>query len=938
MRFCRYCLIWPCLLFLISLISLSALNAAAQTAPNEWTWTGGSNSNSGYGPGGVYGTKGVAAATNAPGGRAGAVSWTDRSGNVWLMGGYGVDSVGKDDSELNDLWKFASGQWIWITGSNVAEQISQVSGVYGTMGTPSASNTPGGRNGAVSWTDSNGNLWLFGGIGYDSMGTEEDGQGGYLNDLWEFSTSTSEWTWMGGSNSVAKNCTSAASSGVVTYCGMPGVYGTQGTAAPGNAPGGRYEAVSWTDLSGNFWLFGGIGVDSAGNLGYLNDLWEFNSTTRQWTWVGGSNAAGCTNCGQPGIYGTLGTAASKNWPGGRQGATVWVDRSGNFWLFGGEGFASAAGITALNDLWEFIPAKGQWTWMSGSNIGIADSTAGQPGVYGVLGVAAEGNTPGARDLATGWADSAGNLWLFGGQGTDSTNSGISGLLDDLWVFNSSKQWAWMGGDNTLKPLAQFLPTEIEYGALSIYGSLGVPSAGNTPGGRAETVGWTDSSGNFWLFGGDGFGAASNDGIAHFAYLGDLWRFEPSDGSLPPVLMPLINPPTGTYTTPQSVTIMDQMSNATIYYTLDGSTPTTGSSVYSGAIPVSSTETIQAIAAATGYPDSGVASSTLTFPPAAATPTFSMPAGTYGAPIQVALSDATAGATIYYTRDGTAPTSTSTIYNGSGPISITSSETVQAIAIANGYSNSAVASASYLIGSARPILLYTSPSFTSAGGVAFTLTVNGLGFTSGSTILWGGQALTTQYVSSSQLTTQVPASAIASAGVQSITIQNAGGTSGAFEFEVDSGVSGLTTIPNPTETVPAGAEAFYTVSLPSGATNVSVRCLNLPTGAACGYSSNSSLTITTAGTTATGAYQITAVFTETLPGSAAAAGLLVLPILLLPLAAMRRKGPLPGASLVAWIGIALLCGMAGTGCGGGGSQSAPQAHQVTSSAAVTLTVQ
>jgi hypothetical protein len=54
-----------------------------------------------------------------------------------------------------------------------------------------------------------------------------------------------------------------------------GVYGSQGTAAAGNVPGARYPAVSWTDASGNLWLFGGWGYDSAGTSGYLNDLWMY---------------------------------------------------------------------------------------------------------------------------------------------------------------------------------------------------------------------------------------------------------------------------------------------------------------------------------------------------------------------------------------------------------------------------------------------------------------------------------------------------------------------------------------------------------------------------------------------------------------------------------------------------------------------------------------
>jgi len=67
--------------------------------------------------------------------------------------------------------------WIWVSGSNLVNQ----PGVYGTLGTPAAGNVPGWRTDGVSWTDTNGNLWLFGGMGYDSTGTV-----GYLNDLWRY--------------------------------------------------------------------------------------------------------------------------------------------------------------------------------------------------------------------------------------------------------------------------------------------------------------------------------------------------------------------------------------------------------------------------------------------------------------------------------------------------------------------------------------------------------------------------------------------------------------------------------------------------------------------------------------------------------------------------------------------------------------------------------
>jgi uncharacterized repeat protein (TIGR02543 family) len=154
-------------------------------------------------------------------------------------------AMGTANVTLYAVW--TPGTWTWMSGSNSRNQ----PGVYGTQGVAAGVNVPGAREGAVSWIDGSGNLWLFGGYGETSGYTTE------LNDLWKFDGTNC--TWVSGSSS--RN--------------QPGGYGTRGVAAGSNVPGSRYGAISWIDGSGNLWLFGGYGYDSAGNLGYLNDLWEF---------------------------------------------------------------------------------------------------------------------------------------------------------------------------------------------------------------------------------------------------------------------------------------------------------------------------------------------------------------------------------------------------------------------------------------------------------------------------------------------------------------------------------------------------------------------------------------------------------------------------------------------------------------------------------------
>ncbi|MFT3694047.1 MAG: kelch repeat-containing protein [Kofleriaceae bacterium] len=464
----------------------------------EWTWEGGSDVATNFGLPGVYGTQGTADAANIPGGREQSASWRDNAGNLWLFGGFGVDSAG-NSGQLDDLWKYdpTAGEWTWVSGVTTVTASNSggaagVPGVYGTKGTASATNVPGGREQLATWVDAQGTLWMFGGEGIDVNGVT-----GELNDLWKFAAG--QWTWMGGDNSVG---------GGFVFGGSSGVYGTKGTAAPTNVPGGRYGAVTWQDTDGNFWLFGGSGIDSQtfmGHLDYLNDLWKYSPSTNQWTWVAGPDSVPMGG-GAAGVYGTKGTASATNYPGGRDAAMSWVDASGNIWMFGGIGVDSTGGSASfLNDLWKYEPATGMWTWVSGPDV------ANDFGTYGTLGTADAANVPSSRYSAATWIDSTGNLWLLGGQGFDSAGNFV--VMNDLWKFDpSTSEWTWTSGSNV---------GGNNGGQAGVYGTLGTSSATNTPGSRYGIPTWTDASGKLWLFGGMGY-----DSTGGMGYLNDLWNYQP----------------------------------------------------------------------------------------------------------------------------------------------------------------------------------------------------------------------------------------------------------------------------------------------------------------------------------------------------------------------------------------------------------------------------
>ena len=174
---------------------------------------------------------------------------------------------------------------------------------------------------------------------------------------------------------------------------------------------------------------------------------------------------------------------------------------------------------------------------------------------------------------------------------------------------------------------------------------------------------------------------------HFSYT--------QGGGSTTVATPTFSPGGGTYSSAQTVTISTATAGASIRYTVDGSTPTASSTLYAGPISVPTSRTINAIGILSGATNSAVASATYTIGNSVAPPTFNPPGGSYPATQTVTLSTTTAGASIRYTVDGSTPTASSTLYTG--PISVPTSRTVNAIGILSGSANSAVASATYTIG-------------------------------------------------------------------------------------------------------------------------------------------------------------------------------------------------------------------------------------------------
>lgn len=575
----------PCVIFnATAVVTANVTNVQVDCQHNDWAWMfpSGVPTLNTYGtatlpswsagsttPAPPYATSNP----NTPGGRELAMTWTDNLGNHWMFGGYGFEVTHPGTTGvpgyLNDMWIWQDwwtpGAWIpanipienttGVGSSSYNANIQPLqtldgSPVYNTLGNGTSCAfpnqtcaIPGARWGGVTWTDaaggasSTGNLWMFGGQG---LGLNSSGQVvvGLLNDVWEFNlidggtgaapcaydlynpntgtgTGTGtytncEWIWEGGSNKVNQPTTSTM-------------------------PGGRWGASFYTDANHNLWIFGGQGYDSADTVGLLNDLWECAATSTPCTWTlvsSGSTNATAVQANENGVYGAQNTGAGNNVPGGRQNGVLWVDSSGNVWLFGGWGLDSV-GTTAtglgpgsaqigaiLNDLWEYNTTTKQWTWVSGSN------TADQNGVYATQGIsnivlnASATSFPGSRWGAVGWVDpdsSAGtNLFLFGGFGFGSQSTQPTGFLNDVWEYQSSTgKWIWWKGSTDVDQTGEYVTSPVSFFQLN---NTTVPIGAR----RGAAMWQPDSFGYVYIFGGQGY---TNSG-GSYGELNDFWRYLP----------------------------------------------------------------------------------------------------------------------------------------------------------------------------------------------------------------------------------------------------------------------------------------------------------------------------------------------------------------------------------------------------------------------------
>ncbi len=180
-----------------------------------------------------------------------------------------------------------------------------------------------------------------------------------------------------------------------------------------------------------------------------------------------------------------------------------------------------------------------------------------------------------------------------------------------------------------------------------------------------------------------------------------------------------------------VTITDATPGATIYYTTNGYMPSTSSTLYTGPVTLvvpndiclCNSANLLAIAVAPNHGPSAVGGGLYNYVPGVAEPLISPPGGTYTSSQTVMITDATPGAVILYTTDGTTPSRTSPMYTNTNPISVTSTEVIKALAFVPGYLTSPEGAAKYTIippNAATPALSRPSGDFTGPQTVSISV--------------------------------------------------------------------------------------------------------------------------------------------------------------------------------------------------------------------------
>lgn len=228
-----------------------------------------------------------------------------------------------------------------------------------------------------------------------------------------------------------------------------------------------------------------------------------------------------------------------------------------------------------------------------------------------------------------------------------------------------------------------------------------------------------------------------------------------------VKKPTISLASGSFYSTQTVTLASATPSAIIYYTTDGSIPTTTSSIYTLPLSISTSVTLRVFAFKIGMDNSDISSATYTIFTRVDPVTLSVSAGTYTSTQTVTLGCITPGSQIFYTTDGFNPTSGSSLY--SSPLSIAATTTLKAIGIRSGLTDGPITSATYIIQVATPTISLAGGAYVGTQSITLSCDTSGVEMfytTDGSTPATSQTGVTTRYTGAFNISTSMTLKVIA----------------------------------------------------------------------------------------------------------------------------------------------------------------------------------